>query len=72
MNYDVEMGPGAMIHTSSFITTSSGTEKLLGGGIYTYIQTHRQQGDFISLLLFLQNKESRLKMNKINKKVNSI
>jgi hypothetical protein len=25
-------------------------------------QTHRQPGDFISLLLFFQNKESRLKM----------
>jgi hypothetical protein len=25
--------------------------------------THRQQGDFISLVLFLQNKESRLKSN---------
>jgi hypothetical protein len=60
------MGPGAMIlvHTSSFITTGSGIQKLLGG---IHIQTHRQQDDFISLLLFLQNKESRLKMNKINK-----
>jgi hypothetical protein len=28
----------------------------------TDVQTHREQGDLISLLLFLQNKKSRLKM----------
>jgi hypothetical protein len=28
---------------------------------HTHTHTHRQQGDFISLLLFFQNEESRLK-----------
>jgi hypothetical protein len=31
----------------------------------TYMQTHRQQGDIISLLLFYQNKERRLKICEI-------
>jgi hypothetical protein len=38
MKYAVEMGSDAMIYTPSFITIGSG------------IQTHRQQGDLISLL----------------------
>jgi hypothetical protein len=58
MNYTVEMGSGAMIYNLKKI--GSGFRKLLVE--YTYkTHTHRQQGDFISLLLFLQNKESRLK-----------
>jgi hypothetical protein len=35
-------------------------------------QTHRQHGDRISLLLFLQNKESRIKIKNTNKMKNSI
>jgi hypothetical protein len=50
-----------MIHIPSFKKVDSGTEKLIGG--YTGIQTRRQQGDFINLLLFLKNKKSRPKIN---------
>jgi hypothetical protein len=56
MKYDAEMGSGAMIHIPSFIKTGSGNRKLIGGG-----GDHKQQGDLISLLLFFQNKEIRLK-----------
>jgi hypothetical protein len=49
MKYAAEMGSGAMI--------GSGIQKFIEGDI----QTHREQGDRISLLLFSQNKESRLK-----------
>jgi hypothetical protein len=41
----------------SFIKISSGIQKLIRGDI----QTDRQHGDRISLFLFFQNKESRLK-----------
>jgi hypothetical protein len=34
-----------------------------GGGGEIYIQIHRQQGDIISLLLFFQNRDGRLKMD---------
>jgi hypothetical protein len=37
----------------------------------THIQTHRQQGDLISLLLFYQSKESRLKFALLFKGINS-
>jgi hypothetical protein len=36
----------------------SGVQKLIRGG---YTDIHRQQDDLVSLLLFFQNKESRLK-----------
>jgi hypothetical protein len=58
MKYAVEMGSGTMVYIPSFIKSRSGIQKLIRGDT----QTHRQQGDLISLLLFLQNKESRLKM----------
>jgi hypothetical protein len=50
-----------MIYVLNFIKIGSGIKKLLRG---INIQTHRQQCDFISLLLLLKNKESRLKMVK--------
>jgi hypothetical protein len=51
-----------MIYIPSFIKIGSGIQKSLGGGhIYRHTETHRQKGDIISLLLFLQGKESRLK-----------
>jgi hypothetical protein len=53
--YAIEMGSGAMIYISSFIKIGSGIQKLIG-------VTHRQRGDRISLLLFFQNRESRLKI----------
>jgi hypothetical protein len=56
MNYAVELGSGAMIYISSFMKTCYGVQTLLG-----FVYTYRQQGDLISLLLFFQNKESRIK-----------
>jgi hypothetical protein len=59
MKYADEMGSGAMIHIPNFIKSGSGVRKLMEGGD---TQTHRQDGDRISLLSFFQNKESRLKI----------
>jgi hypothetical protein len=44
MKYAVQMGSGAMIYIPSFIKIGSGVQRLIEG-------IHRQQGDFISLLL---------------------
>jgi hypothetical protein len=65
MKYAVEMGSGAMIYTyvPSFINIGSGIQKLMGR---IHIQTHREQGDLISLLLFFQNKEMKLKISAKN------
>jgi hypothetical protein len=57
MNYAVEMGSGAMIYIPSFIEIGSGIQKLIGGDS----QTHRQHGDRISLLSFVENIKNRLK-----------
>jgi hypothetical protein len=57
MKYTVEMGPG-VIYTPSFIKIGSGIQKLIRD-----TQTHRQQGDLISLLLFFPNKENRLQIS---------
>jgi hypothetical protein len=54
MKYAVKMGSGAMTYIPNFIKIGSGIQKFIGG-------IHRQHGDRISLLLFAQNKESRLK-----------
>jgi hypothetical protein len=48
MKCAVEMGSGAMINIPSFIKIGSGIQKLIGGGGYT--DTHRLDGDLISLL----------------------
>jgi hypothetical protein len=56
MKYTTEMGSGVMIYIPSFIKIVSGIQELIRG-----IQTHRQDGDDIILLLFFLNKESRLK-----------
>jgi hypothetical protein len=53
MKYATEMGSGALIYITSFITTGSGIQKLMGD-----TGTHRQHGGRISLLLFFENKES--------------
>jgi hypothetical protein len=50
------MDSGAMIYIPTFIQTGSGVQKL----IRRDSQTHRQQGDLISLLLFFQNEEIKL------------
>jgi hypothetical protein len=58
MKHAVEMASGGMICIPSLIKIGSSVQKLEG----EYIQTHtpRQQGELISLLLLLKNKESRL------------
>jgi hypothetical protein len=53
----VEMDSGAMLYMPSFVNTGSGIEKLVGVGY-----TDTQNGQLISLVLFFQNKESRLKI----------
>jgi hypothetical protein len=55
MKYGVRMGSGAMIYIPSFIKIGSEIQKFIRG------DTHRQQYDLISLLLFFQNKKSSLK-----------
>jgi hypothetical protein len=57
------MGSGVIIHTPGCLKTTSDIQMLIGG-------MHRQHGDLISLLLFLQNRESRLKI--INKTIMKI
>jgi hypothetical protein len=52
------MSSGTMIYIPSFIKIGSAIQKLLARDT----QTHRQNGNRISLLLFFQNKESRPKM----------
>jgi hypothetical protein len=52
-----EIVSGAMIYITNFIKTGSGIQMLITE------DTQRQQGDLISLLLFLQNKENRLKVD---------
>jgi hypothetical protein len=59
MKYAVEMGFGAMIYIRSFIKIYSGIQKMMGG-------IHRQHGDRINLLLFFQNKDSRLKTGSVS------
>jgi hypothetical protein len=61
MKYNVEMGSGAMIYVPSFIETCSDIQKLMGEDT----QTHRQDGDCISLLLFFQNKEGKAKKSNV-------
>jgi hypothetical protein len=55
MKYTVEMGSGAMTYVPSFTKTGSAIRRLMR-------EMHRQNRDPISLLLFFQNKEIRLKM----------
>jgi hypothetical protein len=61
MKYAFEMCSGAMSYTPSFTKIGSGIQQL-GGGIHIQTQTHKQKGDIISLLLYFENKESRLKI----------
>jgi hypothetical protein len=51
-----------MIYIPSFIKIGSGIQKLTVGDT----QTYGQHGDLISLLLFFQHKESKLKQAKID------
>jgi hypothetical protein len=62
MKYVVEMGSGATIYVSSLTETSSAIQKLVLGDT----DTHKEYGDRISLLSFLQNKESGQKTKSIS------
>jgi hypothetical protein len=57
MKSAAEMDSGAMIIHTEFHKDWFRHSKIEVG---LHIQTHRQHGDLISLLLFFQNKESRL------------
>jgi hypothetical protein len=59
--YAIEIGHDALIYIPSFIKIGVASRKSVGRGD-THTDTHRHKGDRISLLLFFQNKESRLKM----------
>jgi hypothetical protein len=59
MKYAVEMGSDVMLYIPSFIETGSGIQELIHR--YTEIQT---ACDIISLLLFFEYKEGRLKMRR--------
>jgi hypothetical protein len=61
MMYVIEVGSGAMIYILSFIMISSGIQNLKRRR-GECMKRHRPQGDFISLFLFFQNEESRLKI----------
>jgi hypothetical protein len=56
MNYVVKMGSGAMVYIRSLIKIVSGIQKLFEGKVI-YIETPRQQGDLISLLLFFKTRK---------------
>jgi hypothetical protein len=57
MKYAIEMGSGSLIYIPNFIKIGSGIQKLMGD-----TRRDRQHDDLISLLLFIQNKESKLKI----------
>jgi hypothetical protein len=57
MNYAVEMGSDTFIYLPSLININFAIQKLIGE---THMQTHRQQGDIISLPLLFPNEDSRL------------
>jgi hypothetical protein len=59
MKYAFEITSGGMICIPSFVKMDSGVKILLR---WIRIQTHRQEGDVISLL-FCSNKESWLKIH---------
>jgi hypothetical protein len=60
MKYAVEMDSDTMIYIPSFIQIGSGIQKLIRTG--RAIRRHRHYGDPTSLLSFLQNTESWLKI----------
>jgi hypothetical protein len=57
MKYAVEIVSVTMIHIASFIKIGSDVQKLLGGG-YTDV---RDSMETVSLIEFIENKESSLK-----------
>jgi hypothetical protein len=62
MKHAVEMALGGMTYMPSFLKISSVVQMLLGGiHMQTQRHAHRQQGDFVNILLLFQNKGSRIK-----------
>jgi hypothetical protein len=55
-----------MMCIPSFIKIGSGIQKLIGGDTHTHRHTHKEHGVLIGVLLFFQNKESRLIENENN------
>jgi hypothetical protein len=66
INYVIVLGSDAIIYIPNFVRIGSGSQKLIEGDT----QTHRQHEECISLLLFPKNKESRLKTNLNQTKMN--
>jgi hypothetical protein len=59
--YTPEMGSNGMKYIPSFIKISSGIQTLIEVKCtHTHARAHTHKGDLISLLLFLQNKKSKL------------
>jgi phospholipase C len=59
MKYAIEIGSGAMMYVLKFHEDWLSHSEIDKGGY-----TDTQHGDHISLLLFFQNKESRLKLKR--------
>jgi hypothetical protein len=59
MRYTTEIGSGATIFVPTFVKTDSAIQKLTGE------YKDRQHCDHISLLLFFQDKQNRLKMSNL-------
>jgi hypothetical protein len=74
MNYAVELGSGALIYIQSFTKIGSVIQKLTGDRHLDRCPlpacTHTEQDDLISMLLFFQNKECKLKTNMYDKSSN--
>jgi hypothetical protein len=51
MKCAVQVYPAVMIYIPSFINTSTCVQKLIGG----FVQTHKEDGDIINLLLSFTN-----------------
>jgi hypothetical protein len=58
MEHAVKMGSVSVKYIPSVIKIGSGIQNLRGGGI----QRHRLHGGLLSLVSFVQNKESKLKI----------
>jgi hypothetical protein len=63
MKYVVDMGSDVMTYIPGLIQSGSGIQMLMRWK--GFADTHRQHGDLISLLLFFQNEESRLKREEV-------
>jgi hypothetical protein len=64
-----ELASSGMIAIQSFVKNGSAIQMKIGWGTHTDTQTHIQQGDLKSLLLFFKNKKNMLKRIDIMEKV---